>query len=76
VVNALICAMVLAMLAVALLTGAAVDAAQASAAVSGQRLLLACEGHCRGRTRHEDHGDGSATCTGCGTPRTTATDGA
>jgi hypothetical protein len=76
VVNALICAIVLAVAAVALLTGAAVDAAQASTAVPGQLRLIECEGHCGGLTRHESDGDGTATCTGCGTPRTAATDGA
>ncbi|MFD9445482.1 hypothetical protein ACFWBR_42445 [Streptomyces sp. NPDC060006] len=39
-------------------------------------LLLPCEGTCRGRTRHEDDGDGTATCVPCGTPRpAAATDG-
>lgn len=28
-----------------------------------------CEGTCTGATGHERHGDGTATCTGCGTPR-------
>jgi hypothetical protein len=32
-----------------------------------------CEGTCAGSTTHEDDGDGTATCTGCGTPRTTDT---
>lgn len=39
-------------------------------------LLLPCEGTCRGRTRHEDDGDGTATCMPCGTPRPVTTDGA
>jgi hypothetical protein len=30
-----------------------------------------CEGTCPGATEHEDNGDGSATCQGCGTPRQT-----
>jgi len=39
-------------------------------------VSLSCEGQCRGRTAlHEDHGDGTATCTRCGTPRATTTDG-
>ncbi|QQM44977.1 hypothetical protein [Streptomyces liliifuscus] len=38
-------------------------------------LLLPCEGTCRGRTRHEDDGDGTATCMPCGTPRPVTTDG-
>lgn len=42
----------------------------------GELLVLACEGYCSGRTaRHEDAGDGTATCTRCGTPRHTTTDG-
>lgn len=28
-----------------------------------------CEGTCSGATAHEHHGDGTATCTRCGTPR-------
>lgn len=28
-----------------------------------------CEGTCPGITVHEHHGDGTATCTRCGTPR-------
>ncbi|MFF7259516.1 hypothetical protein ACFZCL_04370 [Streptomyces sp. NPDC008159] len=28
-----------------------------------------CEGNCEGVTEHEEAGDGTATCTGCGTPR-------
>ena len=28
-----------------------------------------CEGTCPGGTEHEDVGDGTATCPGCGTPR-------
>lgn len=28
-----------------------------------------CEGTCPGSTPHEDDGEGTATCTGCGTPR-------
>ncbi|MEV0112329.1 hypothetical protein AB0H77_03595 [Streptomyces sp. NPDC050844] len=39
-------------------------------------LLLPCEGACEGRTRHEDDGDGTATCIPCGTPRPVTTDGA
>lgn len=43
-----------------------------------QARSLACQGQCLGsrRTLHEDHGDGTATCTRCGTPRHTTTDGA
>lgn len=33
------------------------------------RPELPCEGTCQGARPHEDHGDGTATCTGCGTPR-------
>lgn len=40
-----------------------------------QATSLPCEGRCLARTTlHEDHGDGSATCTRCGTPRSTAFD--
>lgn len=40
-----------------------------------QGVSFTCEGHCRARrTLHEDHGDGTATCTRCGAPRHT-TDG-
>lgn len=74
--NALICVMVLAVLAVALLTGSAVDAAETVPAGFGHLRLMECEGHCGGLTRHETDGDTTATCTGCGTPRTTGTDGA
>lgn len=28
-----------------------------------------CEGTCPGLTEHEDDGEGTATCTRCGTPR-------
>ena len=39
----------------------------------GHMLLLPCEGYCRSRaTRHETDGDGTATCTRCGTPRAAA----
>lgn len=75
-VNALICVMVLAVLAVALLTGSAVDAAETVPAGFGQLRLMECEGHCGGLTRHESDGDGTATCAACGTPRASATDGA
>jgi hypothetical protein len=34
-------------------------------------LLAECEGTCPGSTAHEDDGEGTATCTGCGTPRPT-----
>lgn len=36
------------------------------------RPELPCEGTCRGARPHEDHGDGTATCTDCGTPRVTS----
>ncbi|MDX2700340.1 hypothetical protein [Streptomyces ipomoeae] len=32
--------------------------------------VVECEGTCSGATTHENHGDGTATCTTCGTPRT------
>jgi hypothetical protein len=32
-------------------------------------LVAECEGTCAGSTEHEDDGDGTATCPGCGTPR-------
>ncbi|MGW3417026.1 hypothetical protein [Streptomyces phaeochromogenes] len=48
---------------------------RARPASAGCGLLLACEGTCRGRTRHEDDGDGTATCMPCGTPRPVTADG-
>lgn len=48
---------------------------RARPASGGCGLLLPCEGTCRGRTRHEDDGDGTATCLPCGTPRPATTDG-
>lgn len=38
-----------------------------------QATSLHCEGPCLARhTLHENHGDGTATCTRCGTPRAVA----
>lgn len=41
---------------------------------AGERRFLLCEGDCVGLTHHEDAGDGTATCPGCGTPRSTELD--
>ncbi|MCL6733332.1 hypothetical protein [Streptomyces neyagawaensis] len=38
------------------------------AAFRPERGTAECEITCEGATEHEDEGDGTATCTGCGTP--------
>ncbi len=40
------------------------------------RERLECEGLCEGATAHEPDGDGTATCSTCGTPRAVPTSAA
>jgi hypothetical protein len=62
--------LLIAAVAVVLLGSTALDAGAEDAGYNLHPVRLTCEGTCPGVTAHEPDGSGTATCRGCGTPRT------